>query len=99
MESEGRMKLTEEDKKYLRETYNENDEAIDQIERCIAKTDFTLHSPDFWESRKILASAVLDVLDRESFLSGMRRCAFHRTAFRYTKDGRYITFNSRRFFE
>ena len=86
------MKLTEEDRVYLREECHEDDEDIRQIEKVISKTTFKL------DGKRIPLKEAIDLLGREEFLSGMDRSAFHWSAVRMTPDGREIHFDSRRFF-
>ena len=74
------MKLTDSDKSLLTGLgYEEKD--MDQIEQAIGKTVFLLN----FESR-ISSGQALSLLGREKFLSGMGRCAFHRSAVRSIGD-------------
>ena len=87
------MKLTEEDRDFLRTQYHEDEESIDQIEKALRKTTFHMGN------ERISAEEVIARIGREMFLSGIDRSAFHVTALRITPDGKEIFFNSRRFFK
>ena len=86
------VKLSEEDKNYLREVMYEDDKSIDQIERALEKTIFEL------DGNRITAEEARRVLGGEDFLSGIDRSSFHVDAVRYTEEGKKVTFDSRPFF-
>ena len=86
------MKLTEEDKKFLKEELHEDDESIDQIERALKKTIFEL------DGKRISAEKVVDLIGRRKFLCGLDRSSFHWDAVQNTADGQEVYFDSRRFF-
>ena len=86
------VKLTEEDKRFLREKMYEDDQSIDQIERALAKTIFEL------DGKRITAEEARSVLSETDFLTGIDRSSFHVDAVRYTEDGREVSFDSRPFF-
>ena len=87
------MKLTEEDRAYLRDTLKEDTESIRQIEQVLAKTTFKI------DKKRLTAEEVIEQIGREDFLSGMDRCAFHVDAVRITPEGEEIYFDSRRYFK
>lgn len=90
------MKLTDEDKKFLREMYDETEERnLKQIEDCSKKTVFTLINKDeketrysslWYTSKRITEKEAIRLLGRETFVSGMHRAAFHRSAIRYVPN-------------
>lgn len=99
------MKLTDEDKKFLREMYDETEERnLKQIEDCSKKTRFTLvdttnHKSSFlwYTAKEISEKEAINLLGRETFLSGMERAAFHRSAIRYlpnTNEKIWVSFSS-----
>lgn len=49
--------------------------------------------------KKVSRKYVLDNMDRETWLSGIGRAAFHWSATRETKDGKTIFFDARKLFE
>lgn len=86
------MKLTSEDKKLLTDWgFPEKD--FNQIERAITKTTYEMND------KKISASEALDVLGRETYLSGIARSAFHWTSFRENYKGQGVYFNSSKLFK
>ena len=87
------MKLSKADREYIRRNFWESEDSIDQIERCIDKTKFTL------DGKKIPTARAIEMLGREKFLTGMDRSAFHFTTVVETDDGRLIHFDSSRFFK
>lgn len=92
------MKLTDEDKKYLREMYDETEERyLKQIEDCSKKTVFMLINKEKDTSKRIAEGEAIRLLGRETFVSGMHRAAFHRSAIRYvpnTNENVYVAFSS-----
>lgn len=91
------MKLTLGDKKYLREKFHENEQAIQQIEACIPYTKFTLYTVG-GGSRRIYLDEVIRLLGRELFLSAMDRCAFHRTALVDVNPQHEMLFDANKYF-
>ena len=88
------MKLNDKDKAYLREI-GYLDEDMKQIERAtLAK--YTSYEIDDKEASMM---DVLAVLDRETYLSGIARSAFHWSAVRRTKDDKVVYFNSSKLFK
>jgi len=78
------MKLTKEDKELLLK-WGHRKEDLDQIEKATTKTEYEL------ENEKITLTEVLQVLDRETYLSGISRSAFTGQLVEKTKKGkRYI---------
>ena len=86
------VKLTEVDKKFLKEELHEDDESIDQIKRALKKTTFEL------DGKRISAEKVVGLIGRRKFLCGLDRSAFHWDAVQNTADGHEVYFDSRRFF-
>lgn len=88
------MKLTNEDKAYLKELgYPEADFA--QIEEAIGKTVYTLNF-----KKQITLEKALELLGRQTFLSGISRSAFHYSAVRHIGDSDVtVDFDSSKLFE
>ena len=88
------MKLTNEDKTYLKELgYPETDFA--QIEEAIGKTVYTLNF-----KKQITLEKALELLGRQTFLSGISRSAFHLSAVRQIGDTDVtVDFNSSKLFK
>lgn len=88
------MKLTSEDKAYLKELgHPETDFA--QIEEAIGKTVYTLNF-----KKQIALEKVLELLGRQTFLSGISRSAFHFSAVRQIGDSDVtVDFDSSKLFE
>lgn len=85
------MKLTNNDKKFLKEIgYEEND--FIQIERASKKTTYTLLS----DNQKITEKESLKILERKSFLSALARSSFHWSAIDMNEK---IYFDSSRYFK
>ena len=68
------MKLTSEDKKLLLE-WGHRKEDLNQIAKATTKTEYELYNGSNHE--KITLTEVLEILDREIYLSGISRSAFH----------------------
>ena len=82
------MKLTEEDKKQLRESgYTKRDFA--QIERAMqkSKTKYEAENLLTGEVKRISREEAIQILGREEWLSGISRSAFHWTATRDNMRG------------
>jgi hypothetical protein len=96
-----KMKLTSEDKKLLiKWGFPESDFA--QIEEAFAKTktSYELLSDDEKnDDKKISREEALEILGRETYLSGIGRSAFHCTSVRENEKGQKVYFNSRKLFE
>lgn len=88
------MKLTDEDKKILKE-WGCPDEDLDQIELATSKKHTTYEI----DNRKATLEEVLEAMDKKEYLSGIVRSAFHWSACRETKDGRTVYFNSSKLFK
>ena len=88
------MKLTNEDKAYLRELgHPETDFA--QIEEAIGKTVYTLNF-----KKQISCAKAIELLGRQTFLSGISRSAFHLSASRQIGDTAVtVDFDSSKLFE
>jgi len=86
------MKLTIEDKILLKNWgYKSND--FNQIERATNKTSYEFNGND------ISLTEVLQILNREIFLSGISRSAFHWSACRQNENGESVYFDSSRLFK
>lgn len=78
------MKLSESDKKYFKKC-GYLDQDIPQIEKAIEVMQYEDEN-----DKKVSRKYVLDNMDRETWLSGIGRAAFHWSAARETKDGKTI---------
>ena len=87
------MKLTEEDRQFLREEMFEDERSILQIEKAMKKTTFEI------DGKRISADDAISLIGRRNFLCGMDRCAFHVDAVQHTPDGKDLYFDSRPFFK
>ena len=86
------MKLTQEEKELLIEWgFNEAD--FEQIERATRKTVYEM------DGKKISGSEALEILGRETYLSGIARSAFHFTSCRENEKGQMVHFNSSKLFK
>lgn len=85
------MKLTKDDKEYLREIGHEECD-FSQIERASGKTVY------MYQSKRIGQKKAIEFLGRRKYLSGIARSAFHWSACRETADGNCVYFDSSRFF-
>lgn len=85
------MKLTSEDKKILT-GWGYRDSDLKQIETATSKTIYTS------EGEKISLTEVLEILDRETYLSGISRSAFHWSCSRTNNEGKTVSFDSSRLF-
>ena len=85
------MKLTSEDKKLLK-SWGHKSSDFKQIEEATNKTEYELGD------NRISLTEVLEVLGRETYLSGISRSAFHRSACRENEKGQTVYFNSSKLF-
>ena len=92
------MKLSKKDKTYL---LSIGCREIDfrQIENVISKTRYYLYKVRGNEEKRIGREVVINLIGRESFLSGINRSAFHYTAVRYVDADKAIHFDSSRYFD
>lgn len=94
------MKLTNKDKKYLLSIgYAESD--FKQIENIAKYTKYEMFSKED-ESivTTITQKKTIELLGRNTFLSGLGRTAFHQSAVRYNNEGTiYVVFDSSKFFK
>ena len=96
--------LTEEDKTILKD-FGENEKYYPQIERAINQSTYVIDKvlpnknlPNYAFSESgytnivhsINAQEAIEYLGKETFLSGIRRSAFHYTSTRETPDGKYL---------
>lgn len=90
------MKLTDKDKEYLL-SIGHPEEDLSQIEEAMSakKTTYTLTVPG-QEEQPIAREKAIQILGRETFLSGLGRSAFHSTALRNIGDGAggFVSFDS-----
>lgn len=87
------MRLTDQDKMWLRDIgHDEKD--FSQIEDAMHKR-YTTYELD---GEAISREQAIDILGRETYLSGISRSAFHYTAARKTDDGRTVYFDSTKLF-
>jgi len=85
------MKLTVEDKKLLK-SWGYPNEDLKQIERATNKTEYEVNG------ERISLTEVLEILDRETYLSGISRSAFHWSSCRDGREGQRVYFNSSKLF-
>ena len=94
------MKLTNKDKKYLLSIgYTENDfEQIGNIAKYTKYEMFTKEDESIVTT--ITQKKAIELLGRNTFLSGLGRTAFHRSAVRFTDDDKIcVMFDSNKFFK
>ena len=93
------MKLTNKDKKYLLSIgYTEND--FEQISNIAKYTKYEMFTKED-ESivTRITQRECIKLIGRNTFLSGLGRTAFHRSAVRYNDEGTiYVGFDCDKFF-
>lgn len=85
------MKLTKQDKELL-SSWGEKPDDIAQIERA-SKSDILelkLYNRETGQVKRIGQKAAIQILGRETFLSGLNRAAFHWSACRETEDDNFI---------
>lgn len=87
------MKLSESDKNYFKKCGYLNQDIL-QIEKAIEVMQYEDEN-----DKKVSRKYVLDNMDRETWLSGIGRAAFHWSAARETKDGKTIFFDARKLFK
>lgn len=87
------MKLSESDKSYFKKC-GYLDQDIPQIEKAIEVMQYEDEN-----DKKVSRKYVLDNMDRETWLSGIGRAAFHWSAARETKGGKTIFFDARKLFK
>lgn len=93
------MKLTKEDKNLLSGWgYPEDD--FEQIERALAKTKTTyeLFNDENNEDKEISREEAIEILGRETYLSGIGRSAFHWSSVRENEEGQKVYFDSSKLF-
>lgn len=66
---------------------------LDQVERAIDKTTFTV------EDRQITFEEAIDLIGREEMVLGLARSAYHYTTCRDSKDGTIVYFDSYALFD
>lgn len=86
------MKLTSKDKELLTE-WGHREEDLNQIERATTKTTYETNG------KKISVNEALDVLGRETYLSGISRSAFHWSSCRENEKGQMVYFDSSKLFK
>ena len=94
------MKLTNKDKKYLLSIgYTENDfEQIGNIAKHTKYEMFTKEDESIVTT--ITQKKAIELLGRNTFLSGLGRTAFHRSAVRYNDEGTiYVVFDGSKYFK
>ena len=88
------MKLTKEDIRKL-SSWGYRSEDFAQIEKA-ASAKLTVYEID---GKAVGLKALLKIMDRREWLSGIARSAFHYTASRNTYDGRIVCFDSHKLFQ
>jgi hypothetical protein len=86
------MKLTDKDKKLLKKWGHKSSD-FKQIERATNKTEYEL------DGERITLTEVLEILDRETYLNGIARSAFHWSCSRENKKGQTVHFDSSKLFQ
>jgi hypothetical protein len=93
------MKLTKADKEYLKNIGYIDVGDFEQIEKASGKTTYTLCDGFSGEETLINTDKAIELLGRETYLSGISRSAFHWSAVRDTKQyGVSVYFDSSKFF-
>lgn len=87
------MKLTAQDKEWLRE-FGHKDEDFPQIEEAAQKQKTTYKLG----RQPISREQAIALLGRKTYLSGISRSAFHCTAVRDMDGGRFVYFDSSNLF-
>lgn len=90
------MKLTSKDKELLTK-WGHREEDFNQIERATTKTEYEIDNGI--SNEKISLTEVLEILDRETYLSGISRSAFHWSACRQNERGQTVSFDSSKLFK
>lgn len=86
------MKLTKQDKELLT-NWGYPKEDFEQIEEATRKTVYEMND------EKISTNTVIEVLGRETYLSGISRSAFHWSSYRENENGQGVHFDSSRLFK
>lgn len=88
------MKLLKSDKEILTK-WGHDDKDIKQIEEATTKTTYKINYKE-----RISANKAVELLGRETYLSGISRSAFHRSASRNIVNGNdVVAFDSSKLFE
>lgn len=88
------MKLTIKDKEYLLKIgYKESDFEQIEVATLVKNTKYEM------DNKKIPLTQLLEIMNREEYINGVARSAFHGTATRYTKDGKVVYFDSSNLFK
>lgn len=85
------MKITIVDKELLTK-WGHREEDFNQIEKATIKTTYET------DREKISVNEALDILGRETYLSGISRSAFHWSACRENEEGQRVYFDSSKLF-
>ena len=88
MNSKNKFYLTKEDKDFLRETGYSDDDFL-QIEEAVRRSKYYLI-----DNQRISYQKAIEILGKNTFLSGISRSAFHWTAERESDEGRLVFFDS-----
>ena len=86
------MKLKKEDIKILK-SWGFPDSDMEQIERATTKTKYEMNN------ERISRTKTIEILDRETYLSGISRSAFHWSASRSNDNNETVFFDSSKLFE
>ena len=85
------MKTTKEmEDVFLRFGHPEED--LRQLKKAIREADLTLTEKKTGKEAKINSEKAVEILGMETFLSGISRSAFHASAVRESKDGKYSVY-------
>lgn len=88
------FRLTDEDKKTLI-SWGEQPKYFPQIEEAANKSTYILDKEYLRTAKAINVWQAIELLGRDTFLSGIHRSAFHWTSYRTTPDGKHeVSFDS-----
>lgn len=85
------FKLTDNDKKYLL-SIGQREEDLTQIEQAFNEVSLSVTDNNIiigLKTRPCKQKRAIEVIGRETFLSGLSRAAFHASATRVSGDGRF----------
>jgi len=88
------MKFTKEDKELLK-SWGHREEDLNQLERATGTTKTTYEM----NGKKISIDEAIEILGRETYLSGISRSAFHWSACRENEKGQRVYFDSSKLFK
>ena len=88
-----RLRFTKQDEDwFLNSGHPQSD--IKQLKDAFREVKLTLTDHKTMKETKITRSKAVEILGRETYLSGISRAAFHMTSYRESQDGRYSVYFS-----